>query len=677
MTPQELLALALIGVPGLGLGFAALPPGSIGIAPRLALSFAFGFGAVSLPAVLLASFGALRGGPFVALVTIIGLAAWFVAVRRFGIRSHAEAIVQEVRDHPWAIVTGLVVIAGIVVVRLAVDPVASIPGVASFRYWADATELADTGAFPAQTLQFGAFYPPATSKSLLDAFTAGMIIVVGRDPIPTLGAMLFVSSVGTAAALWGVAWELGLRFTAALLPLLAVTNRVFLNTELTTDLDVYRAESFGRLIAVGALLACVRALRDGRRVDLVVAGIVTGIGIGTHLIAMLVAATAVGWYLVGRLLLRDSIKSLAIRGAAVLGVALLLASAVILFPQGDLAFEGAGGEGYDELDRDFDPTFFLHTGRQRELTPAYFEKKADLAPQLFLTSALGITIDRDEGNGSVTFVALMLVGGLVLTVLMFLFLPRHLKVIGVVGWGLVATMIAVTLFFAYRNDVYILADWGRRRIFRYNAIPLLLMGLALVEAGVLLVAGKATRIAGALAMVLVLVVGALVWPGARDMKEGRGAEEAGPAVEVLNWIRSETQCDSVILTNQRTVGVFKAMTGRVALLEGMTPYLRPEMLDYSLDLMLDARAFFKDPSGRGRLLQEKGIDYVVVLDEMRLGHSYGVGRPSADFAGAPLLELEFQNEGARIYRVTASSDPPDTEFQNLAGYRCESDPIIL
>jgi len=101
------------------------------------------------------------------------------------------------------------------------------------------------------------------------------------------------------------------------------------------------------------------------------------------------------------------------------------------------------------------------------------------------------------------------------------------------------------------------------------------------------------------------------------------------------------------------------------------------MLDYSLDLMLDARAFFKDPSGRGRLLQEKGIDYVVVLDEMRLGHSYGVGRPSPDFAGAPLLELEFQNEGARIYRVTAAGDPPDTEFQNLAGYRCESDPIIV
>ena len=677
MTPQELLALALIVVPGLGLGFATLPPGSIGLAPRLGLSFAFGFGAVSLPAVLLASLGALRGGPFVALVTVVGLAGWIVAVRRFGIRSHADAIVQEVRANPWAIVSGLVVIAGVVVVRLAVDPIASIPGVASFRYWADATELADTGAFPAQTLQFGAFYPPATSKSLLDAFTAGMTIVVGRDPIPTLGAMLFVSSVGMAAVLWGAAWELGLRFTAALLPLLAVTNRVFLNTELTTDLDVYRAESYGRLMAVAALLACVRALRDGRRVDLVVAGIVTGIGIGTHLIAMLVAAIAVGWYLVGRLLLRDSIKSLAIRGAAVLGVALLLASAVVLFPQGDLAFEGAGGEGYDELDRDFDPTFFLHTGKQKELTPAYFANKADLAPRLFLGSAFGLTIDRGGDNSSIRPVALMLVGGLVLAVLMFLFLPRHLKVIGVVGWGLVATMIAVTLFFAYRNDVYILADWGRRRLFRYNSLPLLLMGLALVEVGVLLVARKAARIAGALALVLVLAVAALVWPGASDSKEGRGAEEAGTAIEVLNWIRSETQCESVILTNQRTVGVFKAMTGRVALLEGMSPYLRPEMLDRSIDLMLEARSFFKDPSGQGRLLQEKGIDYVVVLDHLRLGHPYGVGRPSTDFADVPFLELEFQNEGARIYRVTTPGDPPDIEYQNLAGYRCERGPITV
>ena len=677
MTPQGLLALGLIIVPGLGLGFAALPPGSTGIAPRLGLSFAFGFGAVSLPAVLLASLGALRGGPLVALVVLVGLAGWVVAVRTFGLRSHAEAIVQEVRDNPWPIVTGLVVIAGIVVVRLAVDPVASIPGVASFRYWADATELADTGSFPAQTLQFGEFYPPATSKSLLDAFTAGMIIVVGRDPLPTLGAMLFVSSVGTAAALWGVAWELGLRFTAALLPLLAVTNRVFLNTELTTDLEVYRAESFGRLMACAAILAGVRALRDGRRVDLVVAGIVTGIGIGTHLIAMLVAAIAVGWYLVGRLLLRVSIKALAVRGAVVLGVALLLASAVILFPQGDLAFEGAGGEGYEELEGDFDQTYFLHTGKQRELAPEYFERKAELAPQLFLASAFGVNIDWDEGDGSIWPVVLMLVGGLVLTVAMFLFLPRHLKAIGWVGWGLVVTMIAITLLFAYRNDVYILADWGRRRLFRYNSLPILLMGLALVEAGVLLVARKVPRLAGALGMILVLVVAAFVWPGAADTREGRGAEEAGTAIEALNWIRSETPCDSVILTNQRTVGVFKAMTGRVALVEGMSPYLRPEMLDRSIDLMLEARRFFKDPSGKEGWLQEKGIDYVVVLDNMRLGHHYGSGRSSPNFADVPFLELEFQNEGARIYRMTTPGDVDETEFQNLAGYRCASDPITI
>jgi hypothetical protein len=675
VTPQELLALGLIIVPGLGLGFAALPPGSIGIAPRLGLSFAFGFGAMSLPAVLLATFGVLRGGPFVVLVSVIGLAGWIVAVRRFGIRSHAEAIVREVRENPWAIITGLLIIAGIVVVRLAIDPITSIPGVASFRYWADATELADTGAFPVQTLQFGEFYPPATSKSLLDAFTAGMIIVVGRDPIPTLGAMLFVSAVGMAAALWGVAWELGLRFTAALLPLLAVTNRVFLNTELTTDLEVYRAESFGRLMAAAAILAGVRALRDGKRVDLVVAGIVTGIGIGTHLIAMLVAAIAVGWYLIGRLLLRDSIKSLAIRGTAVLGVALLLSGAVILFPQGDLAFEGAGGQGYEELKHDFDATFFLHTGKRRELSQAYFERKAELAPQLFLTSALGVTADRDEGSGSTWPVALALVGGLVLTVAMFLFLPRHLKVIGWVGWGLVVTMIAITLFFAYRNDVYILADWGRRRLFRYNSLPFLLMGLALLEAGLLLVARKTARLAGALALVLVLGVAAFVWLGASETRGRRGAEDAGTTIEALDWIRSETRCDAMILTNQRTVGVFKAMTGRVALLEGMSPYLRPEMLDRSIDLMLEARSFFKDPLRQERWLQEKGIDYVVVLDDMRLGHPYGVGRPLPDLANARFLELEFQNEGARIYRVTVAGGPPVTELQNLAGYRCERDEI--
>jgi hypothetical protein len=676
VTPQELLALTLILVPGLGLAFAALPPGSIGIVPRLGLSCAFGFAAVSLPAVLLASFGALRGGPFIALVILIGLAGWIVALRRFGIRSHAEHMVQEVRAHPWAFVTGLVVMVGIIFVRLAVEPITSIPGVASFRYWADATELADTGAFPEQTLQFGAFYPPATSKSLLDAFTAGMIIVVGRDPIPTLGAMLFVGSVGLSVALWGVAWELGLRFTAALLPLLVVANRLFLNTELTTDLDVYRAEVFGRLMAACALLVCVRALREGRRVDLVVAGIVTGIGIGTHLIAMLIAAIAVGWYLIGRLLLRDSIKSLAIRGAVVLGVAILLASAVILFPQGDLAFEGAGGEGYEELDRDFDPTLFLLTGKERHVPQKRFAKMADGSPREFLASSFGATFGPSGGN-PFRLPIVILAAGLVLAVLMFLFLPRPLKTIGLMGWGLVASMIAITLFLAYRNDVYILAVWGKRRLSDYSSLPLFLMGLALVEAGVLLVAKKVPRVAGAIATVLVLGVAALLWPQAVDTKEGRGPEEAGTAVEMLDWVRANTDCDSMILTNQRMVGVFKAMTGRVALLEGMSPYLRPDMLDHSIDLMLEARGFYMEPSGLEQFLQDEGIDYVVVLDALRLGHPYGANRTRADFDSVDYLELEFQNEGARIYRVTTAGDPPDIDLENLAGYRCESDPVTV
>jgi hypothetical protein len=641
---------------------------------RLALSFALGYGAVGLLAVSLATFNSLRAGPLVVWLVTLTLGTWVAAIWRWGLRAHISAIAKEIHSHPWSLAGGLLIVLAIVMARLATDPLTSLPGVASFRYWADATELVDSGGFPELTLQYGEMIPPATSKSLLDAFTAAVILLIGRDPLAVLDALLFVGSVGLAVALWAAAWELGLRFLSVLLPLLLVANETFLNPNLTFDLDVYRAETFGRMVAASAIAVGVRALRNRDWLDAICTGVVAGFGIGTHLIALLIAVIVLAWYLVTRLLLRAPIRELVLRSTAVLAIAVLLGGLISLLPRGEMGFEGASGSGYDKLDYEFDPTLYLLSGRQRQPTPDELSEEAESGPSGLLESAFNLSLPSMDGKPFL-IPGVVLLATLAIAILMFIYVPVSLKHLGLVGWGAMVTMVALTLFFAYRNDVFLLVVWGRRRLFDYSAIPFLLMGLGLVEAGLWMLTRWGRRVAGISAMLILIVSAAFVLPASLQGSDEAEVREGRESVQMFNWIRANTSCDARLLANQRTVGVFKAMTGRVALLEGMSPYLRPSVLDRLVAKLLEARDFFRAPSRSLDFLKREGIDYVVVASDLRLGHSFGA-RVSDTLRTTGSLELVYRAHGAQIFRVVSvDRRPPSPDIENLPGYRCERDEI--
>ena len=67
-----------------------------------------------------------------------------------------------------------------------------------------------------------------------------MSYLIGSAPLPAMGALLWLASVGLACGLWALGRESGLRYTAALLPLLALA---LVDNELQHDLDVYTAEN--------------------------------------------------------------------------------------------------------------------------------------------------------------------------------------------------------------------------------------------------------------------------------------------------------------------------------------------------------------------------------------------------------------------------------------------------
>ena len=142
--------------------------------------------------------------------------------------------------------------------RLRFSPLLNFSMFGPWRYWQDGIEIADAGRVPHQTLQWGATYTPTVSKVILNSYQAGMSYLIGASPLPAMGALLWLVAVGLACGLWALGRELGLRYTAALLPLLVL---VLVDNELHRDLDVYTAENTGRMAAVCALMLGVRALR--------------------------------------------------------------------------------------------------------------------------------------------------------------------------------------------------------------------------------------------------------------------------------------------------------------------------------------------------------------------------------------------------------------------------------
>ncbi|MGZ6131067.1 MAG: hypothetical protein ACXWLF_03525, partial [Myxococcaceae bacterium] len=273
-------ATALVLVPGLGATLAAYPPGRIGPATRLALSFGLGYAVVGVTAVALVIAHVLHPATFFAALAAVTAALWIAGLRRGSLREHAAALADDVAADRFGLAIGALVFLAIAIVRLRSSPLLNFEMFGPWRYWADGLEIADAGRVPAQTLQWGATWTPTVSKVVLNSYHAGLSYAIGRSPLPAMGALLWVASTGLAAGLWALGRELGLRRLAPLLPLLTLA---VLNDELHRNLDVYTAENVGRMVAVCALVLGVRALRDRDGwTEPLLAALLFGAGFATH-----------------------------------------------------------------------------------------------------------------------------------------------------------------------------------------------------------------------------------------------------------------------------------------------------------------------------------------------------------------------------------------------------------
>jgi hypothetical protein len=668
---------ALVVVPGLGAALALYGPRRISLPTRLALVFALGFTVPGLVAYLLAVLHFLQPVPFFVVLGVVTAGLWVRALRLAKPTDHVRALVEEVRSEPWTLPIGLAVILAIAVLRFLY-----LPGPYTLRWWVDAMEIADAGRVPQYTLIYGGLYPSVTSKIFLNTFNAGAIFAAGREAYGPLAALAWIGSLGLAASLWAVGREVGLRILAPLLPLLVMSNKVFLDTAITRDLGGYKAETFGRMVGFCAVAVGIRALRDrGARTDLVVAAVLLAVTMATHLVPFLVAGALLGWYWVARMILDRQRRVLLVRGSAVLIIGGLVGAAILLLPRGDIGFQGAQRpQQYGSQGAAFDETFYLYTGKTRpvhdeRLTPWYVPPTRLL--NAFTGEALGLGPSSTLDGLRAPIAFALGPAGIALALVVLRWFPSDLRHAGLVAVGLAGSLFFFALYFSYRYSVWVGGTFGIRRLFEYGTLSVLLMALPLMEAGLRSLRRLRPATPVVLGALVVVVAAAILVP--RSHPSSKRAATARRHAVVINTIRRTVPCNARILADQRTVGFFRATTGRVGVLEGMGPFLRPEILHEVVGLLLSARAFFEDPTANTDFLIDQGIDYVVLIKSIDVGYRGPVAsRGGAHLRGVPFLRLVQEGEGTLVYRVEGL--PGRTGFVDPAGYpgyRCEEDPLSL
>jgi len=682
MASPLLLAL-LVLVPGLGATLAVFKGGQARLPTQFACVFGLGFVTLASWGFLLILLRMFNPISLWAGLAVLTLAFYVIGLRRSGLTERASALRDEFRENGFVNAIGLIAVAVFAFGMTRGQSALLNFGVANpFRYWSDGLEIADAGQVPSETLQWGQLFAPTVSKLSFNALN-GAFSFLSDNPLEVMAPALILILVGCAFAGWAFGRELGLRYTAPLLVILAGPGtQVFKHSLLTSPQRWYAGETFARLALVTGLVLALNALRNkGRPVVAVAAGVALGVAGTTHLIPAGLGIGFLCFYAFFLMVSERRFRDVLTVGLVAGGIFSLFVLSGLLLSGGDAAFDAVDREReIDTQGGTFDPTRFLSSGvvdQPEEVQPAsrvemndgWYDLPGTIFEDYIVAS---MTRNVDGSMPAIIFIAV----GLVAVLLLFL-APRSLRPIAIAGFAMWASLLIVAIFMSSSYDTYVPGSFAQRRLWSYATFFPLVVGVALLETALQLLTKVKSWIPTVIAGVIVCV--ALV--GARPTPVGRSVRKAGAdSVRAMNWVSENLPCDARLMANQRTGGTFQGMTGRVAVTEGMAPYLRPEMLTDVIDLLLDSRAFFEDPATNEFVLNDYGIDYVLVAKKNSLFDRKPplLGRfPTERVAEADALELVEENRLMDVYRVTNPSAAEWPDPNEHAGYSCRTEGVPI
>ncbi len=645
MSSVVLLAFlaCLLAIPGIPAAVIAMPRGQVSVITRSAVTFGLGYAASAGCAFALAVAHVFRLAGFIALWLVVSAALWILACWRRSLREQVTAIVADLSENRLLLLIGAVILAVLLIIHVRYLYVLNGP---RYIYYLDGAQIANSHGVPATTLEYGQSWPPATDKILLDAFT-GILVLLNPGTVVGPPVLLLVATAGTSIGLWAAGWELGLRRAAVLLPVLYLGNTLVGDPAIGIAYTDYRAEDFGRAVAFCGLAAGIAAVRERGWRLAVAAGMILAAASGTHLIPVVVVVLALclaGLAEVGLDAPMRRRSQALLRLSWVGAVAGVLGIVIRVLAGGSFGLDGAENPGsYLAAHPAFDLTAYLYGGLM--IPPYSGQAQWYGAPGRVAEFMLTGSIDL-PGWRVWLLVAMALVAAAVLV------LARQLRQLAVVGLGIVSGTVGLAILFSVSYDTYIEQTFGIRRLATYVAlgVRLLMVGLAEGLFGVL------DRALPRLATVLsaLAVLGAAAWLLPTAAVSAQSAFDGQQRLALVNWVRTAAPCGARFLVNQRTEGTFTELTGRLAVLEGMGPFLRTRRLPYVVQLVLSAKRFFRAPLRHEMFLVRHRISYVVVASDFQeLGYQAPIGRSNLrELNRARFLRRVFSTRSIVVYQVT-------------------------
>ncbi len=473
----------LIAVPGVPAALLAFRPGQAGPPAMAAAAFGLGFTATGGCAFALAAAHAFTLAAVLGCWLAVSAALWAAAWRYGSPREHAAALAAGIREQRLPLAAGTVILVALLILHLRYLYLLNGP---RYVYYLNGMQIARAGGIPAATLEYGQAWPPATDKVYLDSFT-GIVALLSPNPVPGPGVLLLIATFGSVLGLWAVAWETGLRWASALLPVLCAGNQ-FILPGLSITSTEYRAEDFGRAVACCALAAGIVALREPSGRTCLAAAAVLAAASGSHLIPVLAVVLALGGVAIWLAL---SARGRAARltplawCAALLALAAAGGAAVKAFAGGTLGLAGAQDPaGYHAVRTWFDPTAYLFNGE--------FVRRASAGGWHWYLPPSQVIDTMVTGIARLPWWQTMALLVIPVAAAAALALRRDRGAAAAAGLGLVAGGIGVALLFDLRFPVYVDATFGMRRLSIYVSAGLFLLALGLLD----LLPEAAARLAG-------------------------------------------------------------------------------------------------------------------------------------------------------------------------------------
>lgn len=635
--------LAIPGVPASLLIFDSRPASAV---TRLAAAFGLGYTVAAGCAFALAAAHEFWLGVYLVIWGAISLALWFWAVLRASLREQLRSIRADIGQHKIILAAGTLVIAALVLLHLRYLGVLN---GSRYIYYLNGIEIANSHGVPKATLEYGQSWPPATDKIYLDAFT-GVLVLLNPNVAVGPAIMLLVSLFGAAVGLWASAWELGLRRFGVLVPVVYLGNELILDRRVSVAFTSYRAEDFGRAVAFCALAVGIAAIRQKGWRLAVGAGAILAAASGTHLIPVVYVALALAIFGIAEVAFgeRGSPRwylPLA-RGLALAAVAGTGGVVIRYFAGGSFGLQGAqGSASYASLHMPFDPTAYLYGGLMYPSSVPSSSYWYAQPNQVIQTMVMG--------NSSFPGWEIWIGLGVPVVAAVLLFLMAEFRHVALTGLGTMVGLVVAGVVFAVTYHFYIEQTFGIRRLSAYVSLAYLLLIAGVLEAGGAILARRMPRLSVVVSLAVVIGLSAWLLPSTAMTSDASfyGHERTG----LVNWVRTSTPCNARFLINQRTEGVFTALTGRFSLIEGMGPFLRTQRLPYVVDLVHGAKMFFRAAPKREQYLLRHDISYVVVVTGFQeLGYQAPIGPTNMKkMRQASFLRLVYSSKSIKVYKVTA------------------------